>query len=127
MSDMSKFFTRQTAGEGIKVPLSLPSGEESEHFFIVRGIDSDEFRDADARARRKALVISEIDDAEEKEDMVKESQLDIIVSLVADWSFEEECTPDNVRKFLREAPQISDAVDRIATRRSLFFAKGSSD
>jgi hypothetical protein len=125
MSEMEKFFTRKIANDGIKVPLSLPSGEETEHYFIVRGVDSDAFRNADARARRMALVISEIEDKQEKEKMIQESHLDIIVSLIAGWSFEEECTPDNVRKLLIEAPQLADAVDKIAAKRSLFFGERS--
>lgn len=127
MSSMSKFYTRQKANDGIKIPLSLPSGEETEDYLVVRGIDSDQFRNADARARRQALVISEIDNMEEKTELIRESQLDIIASLVAGWSFEEECTQEKVKELLREAPQISDAIDRIAAKRLLFFAKGSSN
>lgn len=127
MSNMSQYYTRQKANEGIKIPLSLPSGEATEDYLIIRGIDSDQFRNADARARRQALVISEIDDMAEKSELIRESQLDIIASLVADWSFEEEFNIENVKKFLREAPQISDAIDRVAAKRLLFFAKGSSN
>lgn len=126
MAEMDKFFTREKANSGIKVPLSLPNGEKSEHFFIVRGIDSDSFRDADNRARRSALVISELDSSEDKEQLVKDAHLDILVSLIADWSFEEECTPESVRKLFIEAPQLADAVDRVAAKRSLFFGEESS-
>ena len=127
MSSMESFYTREKANKGIKVPLSLPNGEDSGQFFIVRGIDSDEFRKADAKALRIAMVIAEVKDAEEKEQIAKDMQMDILVSLIADWSLDEECNEENIRKLLTEAPQLADAVDRLAAKRSLFFVKESSD
>lgn len=126
MSDMSSFYTRSKANDGVRVDLSLPTGEATDHFIIIRGIDSDNFRDADTKVRRKALSIIEIEDDKVREEMIKESHLDILVSLVIEWSFDDDCTPENIKQLFTEAPQIADTVDRSAAKRSLFFDKGSN-
>ena len=126
MSEMANFYTRSKANTGIKVDLSLPSGEATNHFITIRGIDSDQFRDADTKVRRSALTIIEIEDDDIKEEMIKESHLDILASLVIDWSFDDDCTIENIKKLFTEAPQIADTVDRSAAKRSLFFDKGSN-
>lgn len=123
MSDMEKFFTRKIANDGIKVPLSLPNGGETEHFFIVRGMDSDAFREADAESRRVAIIAAGLDDESERKAMLADAKLDLVISLIADWSFDQECNYENKRTLLIEAPQLRDAVDKIAARRSLFFGK----
>ena len=51
----------------------------------------------------------------------------LTAALVGDWSFEEECTPENVQKLLREAPQLRDMIDRYASNDARFFTKPSSD
>ena len=127
MSSMSDFYTRSKANAGIKIDLSLPSGEATADFIIIRGVDSDEFRATDTRARRNLLSIVSMEDDTAREELLRKSHLDIQVSLVIDWSFDDECTPENIRQLFVEAPQIADAVDRMAAKRSLFFAKGSSN
>lgn len=124
---MKEFYTRQKANEGVKLPLFHPDGTPSEHWFLVRGIDSDQFRRAEASAKRKAVELAQIEDADERAEQVRETELKCIAALVASWSFEEECTTENVVNFLREAPQIADAVNRYAARRADFFGKKSSN
>jgi hypothetical protein len=121
---MADFYTRSKANDGIKVDLYLPNGEATDHFIRIRGIDSDQFRDTDTKVRRSAIKIVEIDDEELKEEMIKDSHLDILVSLVIDWSFDDECNPANIKQLFTEAPQIADTVDRAAAKRSLFFDNG---
>jgi hypothetical protein len=45
-------------------------------------------------------------------------------ALVKSWSFEEPCTPASVREFLKEAPQVADAVVAAADDHSRFFGNG---
>lgn len=123
---MEAFFTRERANEGVEVPLYLPSGEKSPHWLRIRGVDSDHFRLAEADSRRKAIEIAAIDDPVERAKAIAEAKLDLIAELVIDWSFEEECTHARVKEFFRQAPQIADAVDQVASRRALFFGERSS-
>lgn len=123
---MESFFTRSIANEGIELPLYSPTGEKTEHWLRVRGIDSDEFRAAEASAKRDAFQIASVEDLVERARLINESQRKLVASLVVGWSFEQECTPEAVMEFFREAPQIQEAVDRAASRRALFFAGRSS-
>lgn len=118
---MEQFFTRQKANEGTKVPLFLPTGEPSEHFLIVRSIYSDAFRDAERKAIRGVPDVAMIEDEDEKQKAFKDLELDTIVSLVCGWSFEQELNDETVRKLLVEAPQIADAVDQVAKKKTVFF------
>jgi hypothetical protein len=123
---MQEFFTRQTANEGVKLPLYRPDGTLSEHWLQVRGVDSDHFRRAEAKGKRKAVELAQIEDEQKRADAVRETELECIAALVAGWSFEQEATLINVVNFLREAPQIADMVNRFAARRAEFFSKKSA-
>lgn len=122
---MEQFFTRQQANEGIELPLSLPDGTVTQHSIRIRGVDSDIFKRADAASRRKMLELSVDLDKEKVQVELQREKLKLIASLVISWTFDREFTPANVLEFLEEAPQIADQVDRLASRRSLFFSKGS--
>lgn len=123
---MTDFFTRENAEAGIEVPLFRP-GEDSPsgQWIRIRGVDSDQFRDAEASSRRKLRELA----GDPKADLTqayRDGLIDVMSSLVISWSFDEECTPQNVKKFLREAPQIADNINQLATRRKLFFKNGSN-
>lgn len=126
MGGMEAFFTRERANEGIEVPLYTPDGAKTEHWLRIRGVDSDIFREAEANSKRSAFHVASIEDEAERTKAIQEAKLDLIAALVISWSFDEECTTDNVKTFFRQAPQIADAVDQVASKRSLFFGKGSS-
>jgi hypothetical protein len=92
----------------------------------VRGVDSDHFRRAEAKAKRKAVELAQIEDEQKRAEAVRETELECIAALVAGWSFEQEANLINVVNFLREAPQIADMVNRFAARRAEFFSKKSA-
>lgn len=121
--DMESFFTREKANNGVEVPLWRPDGTKSEHHILIRGVDSDVFRIAEAEARRKSIEISMVQDTLEKAQAIQDAKLILIAHLVISWTFEKECTIENIVSFFREAPQIADAVDQVASKRSLFFAQ----
>lgn len=126
VTPMDQFHTRAKSSEGVNVPLMLPDGSPTEHWVKVRGVDSDEYRRADSRARRRAIDIAQEKDEAKREDMIEDTKLDVLSVLVADWSFDRPCTPEEVKAFLREAPQIADLVDKTAYKRALFFVKSST-
>lgn len=122
---MEQFFTRTKANEGIKVPLFTPDGEATEHFLIVRSIYSDSFRDAEREAVRQIADVAAVEDKQEQKQQFKNLELGTIAALISGWSFEQDFTPENVKKFLTEAPQIADLVDQIAKKKHLFFKPSS--
>lgn len=123
---MELFHTRQKANEGIKVPLYTPAGKETEHWVRIRGVDSDEFRLAEAESKRGLMRIAQIEDPRERQDAIEDAKRELVAVLVISWSFEMEPTLENVKAFFKEAPQIADAIDRASSSRALFFAAGSS-
>lgn len=123
---MEKFFTRKTSNEGIKVPLYYPgTNEPSGEWLMVAGMESDAFRQAEHQAKRKTFEIASMQEPDRTEAHLELRRF-VVASLVRGWSFEKECTPENVVEFLREAPQIEEAVNTIASKRHLFFVKESS-
>ena len=122
---MGAFNVRDMSNAGVKVPLTLPDGTETDEFLIVRGVDSAAIRDASARGNLKRLEIAKVKDmppefrAGAEEDITR----DVVVSLIAGWSFGTECNEENVDKFLLDAPQILKQVNIFAADRSNFFKK----
>lgn len=123
---MAAFFTRQAANDGVQLPLYSPTGLPTSHWLRIRGVDSDEFRAADTEAKRAAVKSAALTDQRARDDAMREISRDLVAHLVMGWSFDKECTHANVVAFLKEAPQLEDAIDKAATRRALFFAPGSS-
>lgn len=123
---MNEFFTRERANEGIQVPLWRPDGTKSEHWVRIIGIDSDAFRQADAEARRDAIRIAQIESPSERSMEIARSKRRLIAHLVVAWSFDKECNLEAVEEFFAQAPQIMDAIDIAASKRTLFFAARSS-
>jgi len=124
-SSMKDFHTRAAASVGVEVPLALPDGTPTEHWLRVRGVDSDEYRKADLLAKREAITIAGME-GDAREEAIELQKHKIIASLIAGWSFPEECTEENVIEFLREAPQVADMVDRLARNRAVIHAKKQS-
>ena len=122
---MEEFYTRSIASEGVKVPLTLPNGEPSEHWIQMRGIDSDEYKKADAAVKRKLLEVSKIEDADKRFEAGQDLEREVIAAIIAGWSFSLECTTENKMKFLKEAPQIHDQLNQLSANRKYVFRKGS--
>ena len=124
---MEDFYTRKAANEGVELPLFYPDGSKSDHWLIVRGVDSDDFRRAETQAKRNIINLSQIDDEQQRNQEMADAELQCIASLIADWSFDKPINQQNVLEFLREAPQICDQVNRFAVRRADFFSKKSDN
>lgn len=119
---MEQFFTRQKANEGKKLFLYEPDGSKTEHYLKVLGVDSDTFKAAEVIAKRQISELTMIkDDLERAEKWIK-IQRSLIAKLIVGWSFDQECTHENVVNFLTEAPQIEEQVNSYCGKRSLFFA-----
>jgi hypothetical protein len=129
---MEEFFTKDRANEGIKFPLTRPDGTKTDHWLLVRGVDSDVCQRINRENRREFAFIEATAKAIECKDTRAKYLADeyerlenkAVAALIADWSFETECNPEEVQAFLREAPQIFDAVNRVAGNRAVFFRNG---
>ena len=132
--NIEDFFTREKSNEGILVPLNLPDGTPTEHWIKIRGIDSDAFRKAEAESKRKMMEfardlaekkLTPEQEKEARQAFVDQSRLELIASLAFEWSFPVELNKEMVTKFLTEAPNQADILDRLAYDRVAFFKKKS--
>ncbi len=126
-NSMSSFFTRGNANLGIDLPLYLPDGTKSEHSIHILGTDSDLFRQKEMDEKRRAVTDSRGKEPVEMEQLRKEAQLRLLSCLITSWTFEEECTEENKINFLREAPQVAEAINTHAADRALFFVNASKN
>lgn len=120
MNDMDQFYTTERAETGVKLPLSSPEGRETDHYLVLRGIDSKNFRATEARLKSQSLNIAAISDDRERASVHLKQRVALSASLVKAWSFDLDCTLENIERFLIQAPQILDEIDRFTGNRALF-------
>jgi hypothetical protein len=125
MSNMERYKIRGQAQQPIRVNLYDPAtGKQTEDWLDVRSSLSDAFSEARDDTMRAVQEIEE-PNKEKRAALVSELQLGLKVALVAGWSFDVPFTEQNVREFLREAPQIQQMIMNIADDSSAFFARPS--
>lgn len=125
MSSYKKLHILEQANEGIRLALKGPSGDLTEDWITVRGIDSDVFQHANKNMRRKLLGYLEekglsAKDSPEYVDMMIQQTRELQASLVVAWSFDEPCTNENILELFTNAPYIAEQVDLHASKRELF-------
>ena len=122
------FYTADEADEGIKLPLYDKYGNETDEWLMVRGMDSEAFRNAKLDADRKSLMLVSEDDDIKRRTEILQIKKELTAVLVIGWSdgfhdsFGEVPTVESVCKFFDKAPQIMDRIDQVAGNRRLFFS-----
>jgi hypothetical protein len=125
IADLSLFATRSPANAGAVLELEDVDGNTSAHTLNILGTDSDNFQRAQFKS--KQAVIAKMKDGKEATfDEATDMARELVASLISGWSFTDPngepvpCTKANVVAFLKEAPQIQEQIDRVATDRKLF-------
>lgn len=128
MAGLELFHTRARANEGVRLPLYAPDGSPTEHWLQVRHVWSDAFQEANdvAVAEVSEAVLAAQGDHAKIAAAKREAQIKLWAALVAAWSFDEPCTPENVAAWLREAPQIGRVLDKFAADSKRFFGNDST-
>ncbi len=128
---IKELFTRSRHNEGVRVEIKSEAGAVL-GWLRVRGLDSDAYRSAhDAFNRemvRLATAVRNKADAPLLTATQAEKDAAALaerVALVADWSFDDACTPANVTTLLQEAPFISDQIYFAAHDRDRFLETAS--
>lgn len=126
MSAMDRYRTREKANTTKRVPLFDPAtGQPTEDWLEIRSSMSDAFKRARNLAMQEAADFAASQPDGDKDEALARVQARMHAALVADWSFDEECTLENVADFLMDSPHVSDLVVGIADRGSLFFGNAS--
>lgn len=122
---MGAFNTAKLSNEGVKMPIRLPDGTETNEFLVVLGADSKAFRGAKAKADRDKLeALKALNNKQPAKVATIQADItrELVASLVVGWSFDEPCDKANVNKFLSDSPQIQEQIDLFAGGRANFFA-----
>lgn len=131
MNDIQELYSLDAEEEGVKLPVGPPASKKPTGWIRIRGAGSQACRDARTRVRRRRLRETsrlrtedapphEIEEAEDR--IAREGELEVIASLVIDWSFDTPCTPEAIKELLLKAPKIADRIDIVSGEESLFFA-----
>ena len=111
---MKEFYTAKAHSKPKKLPLSLPNGHKTDHYFMILGLQSESVREAKNRVQKEMLMNG----------MTKDQGFFIwIASMIESWSFDEDCSEENKIKFLKEAPQVADSVDIFSSNHANFAKK----
>ena len=126
MPSISDFYTRTKANTGQRVYLLGPDRSPTEQWIHILHTDSDAYRNSISETLQKIAATAAIADEAARKAAQAELSSEAMAALVTGWSFDEECTRENVKQLLKEAPYIADLIDRKAADAQLFFGKGSS-
>lgn len=124
---LSDFYFADKHAAGSKMPIVLPSGEDSGEWLQVRGPDCDDSVKA-SRAYTRALFAvddqlaglkSEAETSKNwynynvaKEDNTRDLNIEFISEIVIGWSLDEEFNHENLRCLLLQFPGLIDQVTR---------------
>lgn len=124
-NSFTKYNSVDGANAGARMKIADASGNETDDWLHLLGIDSDTFQKASKQMRRTMLAYMEKHNGAKMSDegynaLTIEEQRRLQVVLVQDWSFEEPCTPENVLALFKAAPFIGEQVDNFAGKRERF-------
>lgn len=121
MASIKQLSINAASNAGVPLKLKTPDGEDA--FITVRSRWSDAFVKAETLEQRKIptkamlMAMSEAD----KEQLAKDSANRMKAALVAGWSFDEDCTPENIVALFEDAPHIAEAVEAFASDAGKFY------
>lgn len=115
---------RDFEGTTYVMKVNYPGQGDTGETLTIRSRYSKEFREAESKAMRQLSAMSMAAKGKAlADDVMKEINDRSFASLIADWSFEEPCTVENVCEFLEANPQIFDEINQKAAQDSLFLKK----
>lgn len=103
-----------------------PGLGDTGHHMMIRSIHSKSFREAQMKAQRQisAMVIANAGKEDPNmEELIEQIQMRAFAAVVASWSFDEECTQENVADFLSSNSFAYDDINILAGQDSLFLTE----
>jgi len=121
-SEFDAFDCSAQINDGVKLDLTLPDGSPSGQWIKVRNFRSDAYREALAALQAKHAEKGRPSAAEAKAD-----RLNLLATLISEWSFKTPLTKENAVAFLGKAMLVPEQIDRLCVDDSRFFGNGSTD
>jgi len=127
------FYVIQRAEEGRRVDLSNPDGTPSGHWMVVRSVLSSQYEEAFKQISRTALgEVMQIASAGDKAAIAlmtkmlrRNRRARLVASLIADWSFDCDCSEQEKTRLLVSAPRLRRQIERISE--TIFVAGAGHD
>lgn len=111
----------------VDIPVVFPGADKTGETLTIRSMYSAAFREGQASISRQIQSLRLANKGEPLDEAtLEELEFSGFATLIANWSFEEPCTPANVIEFLRANPQMKDIVSMQCSKDSLFFKKGEN-
>ena len=116
------FYVRQRAEEGRRVDLSNPDGTPSGHWMVVRSVLSSQYEEAFKQISRAALgEVMQIASAGDKaaialmtKTLRRNRKARLVASLIADWSFDCDCSEQEKTRLLVSAPRLRRQIEKVS-------------
>lgn len=128
MGSFKKYNTvRDFADATIVHKINYPGIENTGDSLTIRSRYSSVYREADAAATRKIATLRIASNGVKVPDEeLKLIEDELFAALVADWTFDEPVTVENVTEFFDANPQIRDEINRKAAQDTLFLKSSDS-
>jgi len=121
MASLADFNTRDRAEEGTRVDLLLPNGSPSGEWVQVRSYMATVAQQARFDVERRRAEKGDKLSYDDTQRLEAESR----AALVKAWSFEDPCTPENVKAWLYNSQTVANQIMVVATQDERFFGQGS--
>lgn len=116
------FYVKKKAEQGRRVDLSSPEGTPSGHWMVIRSVLSSQYEQTFKQISHDALnEVMQIAMAGDKSAVAQLSKTlgrnrkaRLVASLIADWSFDAECSEQEKIKFLISAPRLRRQIERVS-------------
>lgn len=120
VDEFAEFDSASVINDGVKIELKHPDGSASKHWLMIRNYRSDAYRDALNSIKARIAEKGNPDDKVRAED-----RLNLLASLISNWSFNTKLTHETAKRFLTGAVLVGEQVDKACVDDASFFQKGA--
>ena len=104
-----------------KLELFIPGEKKAAATLMILGSQSDAFREKSHDSLRAAALHAK--KGEMNFEYLQMAEVDQVSALIDSWTFDDECTEENKKKFLTNAPAIRNQINVFAADDGNFLAK----
>lgn len=122
---LSDLYTRDRANAGRRIPLIRPDGRDTGEWLLILHPDSDAFRRKKSDILSAAAMLRDVPD-DERRRLYDRAQLELMASLIAGWSLDDEFSEKSAIELLENAPYLTDVIARESEDCGAFFGNGST-
>lgn len=128
-----QFYVKSRAEQGRRVSLFNSDGTPSGQWMVIRSVHSSQYEEAIRKVSRDAVtdVIQiakaggEQEAARAARRLARARRAKLVAALIAEWSFEQECSEQEKTDFLIKAPRLRRQIEKVSE--SIFVESSSHE